>query len=249
MFGRKKRLVIWIPVASRKKIFLTLAMAAFVIAVFTYKLPTADTWSHWSLPLSGKVIVLDPGHGGKDGGAVSADGTYEEHINLAIAMSLRDYLQEAGAVVYMTRESDTDLADEDNRGSRKTQDLHRRVEFIQKHEADLYVSIHLNSIESPKWSGAQTFYHSSNTGGKELAVMIQNAIKENLQNTTREANTADGKYLLKALDLPGAIVEAGFLSNPQEAALLDDPNYQKKVSAAIYQGILKFASSQSASTP
>ena len=135
------------------------------------QMPAARTWSDWSMPLSGRTIVLDAGHGGPDGGAVSKSGLVEKDLNLAIVLQLRDYLQQSGALVYVTREGDTDLASPDTKAyrKRKSEDLAKRAKFVQEHQADLMISIHMNSIPSPKWSGAQTFYYPNHEGNAALA--------------------------------------------------------------------------------
>lgn len=241
---KRKKLIIWITYRSRAKIILAAAIAALLITVFTYELPSTKTWTHWTIPLSGQIIVLDPGHGGPDGGAVSKAGLVEERLNLAIAEYLRDYLQQAGALVMMTREGDVDLADPDTK-NRKRQDLQRRVEFVMDSNADMLISIHMNSIPSSRWTGAQTFYYSKqHVDNKSLAYYIQEELKKNLENTNREVKTADTIYILKSVDVPTALVEVGFLSNPGEAELLGNETYQKKAAASIYRGILRFSSGE-----
>jgi N-acetylmuramoyl-L-alanine amidase len=146
----------------------------------------------------------------------------------------------------MTRENDKDLASEATKGysKRKTEDLLNRVDLIEKNKAGMSISIHLNSIPSSKWKGAQTFYYPSNTEGKKLAESIQNEIRTNLSNTDRVPKTEDKFYLLKALAIPSVLVEIGFLSNPEEARLMADANYQKKVAESIYRGIVRYATDQ-----
>lgn len=238
-----KGIVVWFNLNGGLKLLIGFWIAALLVYLLTYELPSARTWSYWTLPLSGKVIALDPGHGGVDGGAVSKQGTIEKDITLDLAFYLRDYLQEAGAIVVMTRETDKDLAAPGTKGlsKRKTEDLLKRADFIESHNADMLVSLHLNAIPSARWRGAQTFYYSGGQAlSKPLAQSIQNELKLQLQNTDRVAQTADSVYLLKTLPIPSVLVEAGFLSNPEEAALLSGSDYQRKVAAAIYQGILKY---------
>lgn len=201
-----------------------------------------STWSSWSLPLAGKTIVLDPGHGGADGGAVGKDGTLEKGISLSVAKQLQSYLQQTGAVVYLTREKDTDLADPDTKGlaRRKGEDIRKRLQFIEDKQADLFISVHLNALPSTKWSGAQTFYYPKLDKSEHLAKMIQAEIIRNLENTNRTALSLTGMYLLKHAEVPGALVEIGFLSNEQERKLLKKTEYQKKMAASIYQGILRY---------
>lgn len=220
-----------------------------LVALFSYDLPTDESWSAWSLPLSGTIIALDPGHGGPDGGAtgkVQGETAVEKDVALQISLYLRDFLQEAGALVIMTREDDQDLADPGTRGlsKRKTQDLHRRARLVNESSADLLISIHLNAFPSKRWSGAQTFYFPGRKESGEVASLIQNEIKRTLQNTNREPQKRSSVYILKSVDIPAVMVEVGFLSNPEEAALLTSEEYQKKMANAIYQGILRYYSGE-----
>lgn len=242
MFKRRKRVVVWLTMHSSLKLVMSALLVVLMLFLFTYELPATKTWTYWTMPLSGKTIALDPGHGGPDGGAENKDGLIEKDINLAITMHLRDYLQEAGAIVVMTRESDQDLAEPSTKGysKRKTEDLINRAQFISKQNADLFVSIHLNSIPSSKWSGAQTFYYPNHKDSGMLAALIQDEIKQNLKNTDRVAKPLESNYLLKTVKVPSSLVEVGFLSNPAEANLLKNPSYQKKLAASIYQGILRY---------
>ncbi|WP_028552483.1 N-acetylmuramoyl-L-alanine amidase CwlD [Paenibacillus sp. UNC451MF] len=246
MFKRRKRVVVWLTMHSSLKLVMSFLLVVLMLFMFTYELPATKTWTYWTMPLSGKKIALDPGHGGPDGGAESKDGIIEKDINLAITMHLRDYLQEAGAMVVMTRENDQDLAEPSTKGysRRKTEDLLARAQFITQQKADLFVSIHLNSIPSEKWSGAQTFYYPNHQDNGVLAALIQDEVKKNLKNTDRVAKPVDNVYLLKTLKIPSALVEVGFLSNPNEAQMLKSPEYQKKVAASVYQGILRYYSGE-----
>jgi N-acetylmuramoyl-L-alanine amidase len=242
----KKRVVVWMTYPGLLKIILCAGIIFMMVFIFTYELPTTKTWTYWTLPLSGKIIALDAGHGGPDGGASSAEGLLEKEINLSISLYLRDYLQQSGALVVMTRESDKDLAEEGTKGysRRKTEDLVNRVEFIKAKNSDMMISIHLNSIPAPRWTGAQTFYYPNHKDNPLLATFIQNELKHNLQNTDRVAKTADTVYLLKKMSIPSALVEVGFLSNPEEARIMAQEAYQKKVAASVYQGILRFYSGE-----
>ncbi|WP_407637531.1 N-acetylmuramoyl-L-alanine amidase CwlD [Cohnella kolymensis] len=216
------------------------------LVIFLSEMPSARTWTHWTVPLAGKIIALDAGHGGADGGAVSREGVIEKDLNLAIVLYLRDYLQQAGALVLLTREGDYDLASPDTRGysRRKTEDLLQRADRVRDRKPDLTISIHMNSIPSPLWSGAQTFYHPQNPESKRLASIIQREFREMLGNTTRVAKKAETVYLLKTLEMPTALIEVGFLSHPEEARLLADEKYQRKVATAIYRGILRYGSGE-----
>lgn len=213
-----------------------------LLFIIQYQFITNDSWSSWNLPLSGKVIILDPGHGGVDGGAVSKTGMQEKDITLEISLQLRDYLQEAGALVLMTREEDRDLAGENTKRirERKIEDLKRRVSIVNESDADAFISIHMNAIPSPRWSGAQTFYNRAIPENEVLAKFIQDEVRRNLENTTRVAKPIHNVFLLKHAQIPGILFEAGFLSNTTEAQLLQTEEYQMKVAASIYQGIMRY---------
>ncbi|MFC4778134.1 N-acetylmuramoyl-L-alanine amidase CwlD [Paenibacillus sp. GCM10023252] len=247
MRRRRSRLVIWMNYRGALRIAVGVFVVLLTAILLTQDMPVSRTWTYWTLPLSGQTIAIDAGHGGADGGAVSKQGVVEKDLNLAIALQLRDYLQEAGAVVIMTREGDYDLADQGTRAysKRKTEDLLRRVEQIRESKPTLVLSIHMNSIPSPKWSGAQTFFYPNHPDNQRLAALIQDEMKRNLENTKRIAATANTVYLLKALEeMPTALVEVGFLSNPGESQLLADANYQRQVAASVYQGILRFCAGE-----
>lgn len=193
-------------------------------------------------PLLGKTIIIDPGHGGKDGGATGSDQTLEKELTLEISLKLREYVEQGGALVYMTREEDKDLADEHTEGlsRRKSEDIRNRLAFIHEHEPDLFLSIHLNAMASSRWSGAQTFYYPKFDESRHLAQMIQAELIRNLENTDRVALPIQGIYLLKHAQYPGALVEVGFLSNERERELLKQDDYQYRVASSIYLGILRY---------
>lgn len=200
-----------------------------------------NSWKSWNLPLSGKIILVDPGHGGPDGGAGS-DQTLEKDIALKISLKLRDYLQQQGALVNMTRDSDIDLAAPDTRGysRRKVEDLKNRLKLINNPDNNFFVSIHLNAIPSSKWSGAQTFYAPQHVENEKAAKFIQDELRKNLGNTTRKAKPLTHVYILKYAKKPGVLVEVGFLSNPAERANLKKDSYQEKVADSIYKGIIRY---------
>lgn len=236
---------VWLKLNHIKWGLLGIGLLGLLIGFAKYEVPAIKTASYWSLPLAGTTIALDAGHGGPDGGAVSKQGVIEKDINLAVTLYLRDYLQQAGALVFMTREEDRDLASADTKGykKRKTEDLTRRVRYIEEKKAGLFVSIHMNSVPSSRWSGAQTFFSTNNGDSVTLAEYIQDELRKNLNNTDRVAKRSDKSvYLLEELKIPAVLVEVGFLSNPEEARLLRDEKYQQKVAASIYQGIMKYIS-------
>ena len=190
---------------------------------------------------AGNIVVIDAGHGGPDAGACSADGVLEKDISLALSQKLAGELIRQGCIVICVRDSDTDLAGDDFTGSlreRKRVDLQARADLANRNQADLYVSVHLNSDPSPRWAGAQTFYEQGSLEGELIGKSIQEQLKNTLKNTRREALAADGYFLMSATSMPAVIVEAGFLSNPKEALLLQDEEYQNRVAGAVARGIV-----------
>lgn len=233
-----------------KKIKVVFWIVGFIMLILLISFPINKTELMWGLspvPLSGKVIVIDPGHGGADGGAMGKDKTSEKEITLIVAKKLRHYLQQSGALVYLTREEDKDLAESGTKGlsARKSEDIRNRLAFIHEKEADLFLSIHLNALPSSRWRGAQTFYSTHLDENKQLAKMIQTELIRNLENTNRKALQIQNIYLLKYAEVPGALVELGFLSNVEERELLKKNNYQNKLAISIYQGVLKYLTEES----
>ncbi len=237
----------WLWRMNRRKIKIAAFLVGLTLLIFIlqYDFRNDNSIKPWNLPLSGQIILLDPGHGGPDGGAGDSEAL-EKDIALTIAFQLRDYLQQQGALVMMTREEDIDLADEETKGlsRRKTEDLKRRLELINESEADFYVSIHLNAIPSPRWSGAQTFYASQISENARAAKFIQDELRHNLENTTRKAKPINQVYILKYAKKPGVLVEVGFLSNPAERERLMQEDYQEQIAASIYKGILRYYSKE-----
>lgn len=215
-----------------------------VVALFlivTVKFVVDDSWNAWNLPLSGKIIILDAGHGGIDGGA-NVGGVMEKSIALNVTLKLRDYLQEQGALVMLTRNDDSDVANKDTKGvrNRKQEDLRNRVKFINDSAADLFLTIHLNAFPSESSKGAQTFYTNRFEENEQVAKFIQAEIIRNLENTSRAPRLINRVYLMEQAKKPGALVEIGFLSNPEERARLVNDAYQEKIAASIYKGILRY---------
>jgi N-acetylmuramoyl-L-alanine amidase len=227
----------------RKRIKIIGVVIGLILLLFILQYDFAEhkSWKQWNLPLSGKIILLDPGHGGPDGGA--GDKTAQESdIALAVSLKVRDYLQEQGALVIMTRDSNKDLASPGTKGysRRKVEDLKERLKMINQNDIDLFVSIHLNAIPSAKWSGAQTFFASQYEENARAAKFIQDELRKNLGNTTRNAKPLNSVYILKNAKKPGVLVEIGFLSNPNEKALLKTDSYQQKVAESIYRGVSRY---------
>ena len=189
-----------------------------------------------------KVVVIDSGHGGIDPGKESADGILEKDINLAIAKVLKSKLENAGISVVMTRTDDNGLYSE-NDSNKKMADMKKRCAIIEECNADIVVSIHQNSFQSTSVKGAQMFYYKHSAEGKALAQIFQKTFKEYVDSTNQRVEKAnDTYYMLLHTKAPTVIAECGFLSSPQEAALLNSAEYQEKIAAALYYGIIEYFS-------
>ncbi len=186
------------------------------------------------------TVVIDAGHGGDDPGKVGVHKEEEKVINLQIAKLLQKELENAGVRVVMTRETDADLADEDA-SNKKRQSLQRRCELATKENADCVVSIHQNSYTDASVKGAQVFYYSGSEEGKRLGEILQKYLVNSVDASNhRKAKGNDSYYLLKKIGSPTVIVECGFLSNPNEAVLLSNQEYQIKIAKAICEGIIEY---------
>lgn len=184
------------------------------------------------------MVLIDPGHGGFDGGAVAEDGTYEKHINLSISLTLSDILKVCGVSVMLTRTTDQALNAEDSTAirSNKISDMRARLALYQ--QANTVLSIHQNNFGISKYSGTQVFFSSNHSSSAILAGALQASIRNKLQpNNHRETKKAtDGIYLLHHTTVPCALVECGFLSNPEEREKLKQSNYQQQMAFAIAAG-------------
>lgn len=190
------------------------------------------------------MVVLDAGHGGADSGKVGINKALEKDINLQITKYLENYLLMDDIPVTITRQSDAGLYDE-NAENKKIQDMQRRLEIMKKAsdqaERVVVVSIHQNSYPEEYVHGAQVFYYTTSTQGKELATIIQEQMKINLDpENDRQIKANDSYYLLKKTELPIVIVECGFLSNYKEAEKLVSESYQRRAAWVIHSGIIQY---------
>ncbi len=195
------------------------------------------------LPVGNKVVLLDAGHGGEDGGAIGGEGTVEKDINLAVMLKLQALLEQGGCTVITTRTEDISLhnSGDEKTGNRKMSDLNNRKAMPSEYDADIFVSIHMNTFPDGKYSGAQVFYAESE-GSEKLAKCIQEELKSQVDNTNmRETKSAEGNiYILADAKIPSVVAECGFLSNSEEEQKLKNAEYQQKLAFAIYCGIIKY---------
>ena len=184
-------------------------------------------------PLLGKVIYLDPGHGGRDPGT-NYQNIKESDINLSICLILREKLELAGATVYLTREGDYDLSSIST-NTKKRSDLNNRKNAINSSNADMYISIHLNSTTSSQWRGAQVFYDDVNEENIKIAQELTKSLE-----TEREYHEINNMYLNRLVTKPGVLIEVGFLSNYHDRELLLKQEYHEEVADKIVKGIVNY---------
>ena len=221
-----------------KRHFMELAMACLLLICFYFLSREAATVSNQMS--NQKVIVVDAGHGGADPGMIGVGGLEEKGINLTIAVKVKEELESSGFTVVMTREEDVGLYD-DSSHNKKAQDLQKRISIIQEVKPLLTVSIHQNSYEDSSVRGPQVFYYKDSPEGEKLAGILQEKLNTELEverPRVEKGNTS--YYLLKRS--PGIlnIIECGFLTNPDEAALLQEEAYQRKVARALVEGICEY---------
>lgn len=185
------------------------------------------------------TIVVDAGHGGIDPGKVGINNALEKDVNLAIALKLERNLKENGVHVIMTRTDDNGLYNA-NDNNKKVCDMKKRLSIIEEANPTLAVSIHQNSYPDPSVSGVQVFYYKDSVKGKAAAEIMQTQLIKSLKpSKERVAKDNNSYYLLKKTSVPIMIVECAFMSNPVEAELLVNEDYQERVAWAIYMGIMQ----------
>lgn len=225
-------------------IFVVMLMCLVVVV---YETNASDRRFFMPEPLAGIKIVLDAGHGGEDGGA-SRGEAIEKDLTLAITNRVARQLRRQGAEVVLTRSTAGDALSEHapdeqfaTLRERKKQDLLLRQSIVANAEPHIFVSIHANAIPNAKWRGAQVFYHpQGQVEGEYLAKAVQQALREGLGNTEREALKIKQVYLLKTSKVPAILVETGFISNDEERALLLMTKYQEKIAVSIARGIANY---------
>lgn len=197
-----------------------LSRAGSAVAVFSSETSTAP------------IVVIDAGHGGEDGGAISVTGARESMLNLEISQRLNDLLHFLGVHTQMIRTEDISVYTEgDTIAQKKVSDIHNRVKAVEQTPNALLVSIHQNQFSESQYRGAQVFYAQ---GSQELAELLQSDLAAQVDpRNHRQCKQAQGIYLLEHISCPAVLIECGFLSNPAEEALLRDASYQKKLASVI----------------
>lgn len=224
-------------VKSKAVIFFTLIFVA-VTAFFCIK--SISDVKQVKSEFIGSAIVLDAGHGGVDGGCVGVNtGIKEKDLNLSVVLKLESYLKSANYNVILTRKNDEGLYGNE-KNNRKKADMLKRKQIIEEADPIIVVSVHMNKYPGQSRRGAQTFYKKGDGESQKLASYVQNRF--NLMETSkRDYSALTGDYYITNVSpCPSIIAECGFLSNPDDEALLITEEYRDKIAYALYRGIIDY---------
>lgn len=216
-------------------------VALAILVAISVVLGTQANLKKTSRPAPNLVIAIDAGHGGIDSGSVGVStGKDENSLNLAYAQCLQELLKKFNVDVVMTRNNLNGLYDlfSDNK---KLDDMAKRKEIVLNSNANLLLSIHMNSFPLSSCKGAQVFFKAGDTKSEILANCIQSVFVQTLPNARTTTSVGD-YYMLNEFDIPCVIVECGYLSNPEEEILLITEDYKNLVCGAIFVGLIKFLS-------
>jgi N-acetylmuramoyl-L-alanine amidase len=237
----KKQIVIFVTLIT---LLLGISSTSMMASAATYDTHIPAIGKSWEYPknqhqqnqknsLKGKVIVVDPGHGGSDAGAIGPSNILEKNVTLAIARDLQQLLSDGGATVVMTRTSDKAVANEE---ASDIEELQARADIANQANADLFISIHADSFAEHE-SGTTTYFWADSND--DLARFVQDSMVSQLKLYDRGYQSSDF-YVLKNTNMPAILTEAAFISNPKEEKLLANRNFNHKVAIGIYNGIKKY---------
>ncbi len=225
----------------RLKIVFFSSLFLIIVTAISFTLTSVDTISTSTKENSFEpTIVIDPGHGGFDGGAVAGDNILEKNINLQISRKLYDFLKSNGFNVKMTRYEDIALYSQvDNK---KRSDLTNRVDIFNSNQDNIVISIHQNMFTDSRYFGTQVFFSNNNTKSSDLAECIRSSVVSLIQpENTRQCKKAGSEiFVLDKATVPAVMVECGFMSNNDEIIKLTDNEYQNKLAYSVYLGFLEY---------
>lgn len=232
-----------IVINKKRLIFIEVSIILSIFFSTILNKSNNDTINTSSIPVSSHTVTIDAGHGIPDEGAQNENGLTEAGINLKIALKVQKLLEVSNCTVILTRSDENGIYDIDSKTLRemKVSDMKNRVKIGNSSDSDIFVSIHLNKIPQNQYYGWQTFYKKNSEEGKKLSNYIQENLNQSIQiENKRVPQTISGKYIIENLEIPTVIVECGFLSNPNEANLLTQNDYQDKIAWGIYCGIMDY---------
>lgn len=215
-----------------------IVVVCFMLILFVLSIAFSSIVVYSSSKYNGITIVLDAGHGGRDGGSVGANGTIEKEINLKYTLALKEKLTRAGYRVELTRKTDDGLYSPLAK-NKKLSDMKERFNIIQRTNPNLVISIHMNSFRASSASGAHTYYRADDEASKTCANLIQNAFARYCDTNTDTAKVGD-YYILNCSYYTAVLIECGFISNPEEEAKLNTEEYQNKIIDAICSALLLY---------
>jgi len=228
-----------VDVFRRVYIILPLIAVIIIFKLLYREDPVMQVFRYW-LPLSGRIIVIDAGHGGIDGGTYTQDGALEKNINLQVALKLKGLLEKTGANVIMTRTKDVALDGLNNKSEyRHRRDLIARADIINRAHPDIFISIHVNAERSSvNTRGPMVFYYRGSEKSRRLAGFLQKRLEEAYGSSGQEVKARkplpnSSLFLLCNTNAPGVIAELGFITNPRDRAILTNGGFQQKLSQYI----------------
>ncbi len=231
-------------ILSRKKC-ITVCLIAVFLSISAFGIFALSSYAGTFFDDKSLSIIVDAGHGLPDGGAVGSGGTVEQEINIAIAKKLEEVLEGKNIDVIMTRSDESGIWTEESDSIRKkkVEDMYNRLKIMKNSDADLFVSIHMNSYTNKATSGLRIFYSPAFDEIKPLAENIQIRMSDVTGAKTNVVKAADNSlFLMKKAPIPAILVECGFISNPQEEKKLNDEDYQARLAWAIADAVEKYYS-------
>ncbi len=231
----------------RTRCVLKIALIAVLLIAFSFSVAGVryerELYASADSEAKSKLVIIDPGHGGEDPGAIGVTGVYEKDLNMQISLELAECLKQYGYTVLLTRTTDNLLYTEAEniKGLRKIYDLKNRCAIANEHTDAVFISIHMNSYSQEKYEGTQVYYSPSDSESAALAGKIQASVKSRLQSeNNRQTKSGKGIYLLENTEALSVLVECGFITNENECKRLSDHQYQKDLALAITLGITEY---------
>ncbi len=219
-----------------KKTIRCFAIFSLILIILSFAFSGIVAYS--SSKYNGITILLDAGHGGRDGGSVGVNGTIEKEINLQYTLLLKQKLSKVGYRVELTRKNDDGLYSEFAQ-NKKLSDMKARFDIIKKTNPNLVISIHMNSFKNKNASGATTYYRKDDSASQAVGDLVQKSLQTNCNAKYSHSKVGD-YYILNCSHYTSILIECGFISNPEEENLLNTSAYKEKFTDAVIQGLLLY---------
>lgn len=223
--------------------FIAVLLVAFSVSVIEARYEKGLYLNAAGAPTENPTVIIDPGHGGEDSGAVGVGGVLEKELNMQISLQIAEDLKTRGYNVIFTRTDDCLLYTEAEniKGLRKISDLKNRCKIANSYPNAIFLSIHMNSYSEEKYKGLQVYYTPDDSESSALASKIQSSVREKLQSDNkRTVKNGRGIYVLENTEPISVLVECGFITNREDCERLSQKEYQKQLSFAIVCGIIEY---------